>query len=222
MTQSSTASLDTVQSTRAFSAGAPRAGSKCEEVLDVAAEFFLRNGYEGASINAMSRGSGISKESIYRYFGSKKELFEAVIERELNEYQRKLDRLDTILDTMELREALLVVAETGISVLASDATLALRRLVFDEAMRSPELGHHYYRIGPERAYATLHKLFRRHEADTRFDAESLSTYFIAMTSFSMMIERQCRVAAEPTREEVTRIAGAIVDDFIAAFLRGGR
>ena len=45
-----------------------------------------QHGYQGASINAMARSSGISKESIYRYFSSKKQLFEAVIGRELAEY----------------------------------------------------------------------------------------------------------------------------------------
>lgn len=219
MAESPTLSLDIAQSRRTRGERAPHVSSKRQQVLDVAAECFLTHGYEGASINAMSRGSGISKESIYRYFSSKKELFEAVIDRELTEYQRRLDRLDTILDTMELREALVVVAETGLSVLASDRTLALRRLVFEEAMRSPELGHHYYRIGPERAYATLRKLFTDHVDQSEFDADTLGTYFIAMSSFSMMVERQCRVSEEPSREEVSRLAHSIVDDFLAAFLR---
>src|SRR5262245_48920718 len=69
----------------------PRA--KEQEVLDVATAYFLKHGYQGASINAMARSSGISKESIYRYFSSKKQLFEAVIARELVEYQNLLTRL---------------------------------------------------------------------------------------------------------------------------------
>ncbi len=51
--------------------------AKEQEVLDVATEYFLQHGYRGASINAMARSSGISKESIYRYFSSKQQLFEA-------------------------------------------------------------------------------------------------------------------------------------------------
>ena len=68
--------------------------AKEQEVLDVATEYFLKHGYQGASINAMARSSGISKESIYRYFSSKKQLFEAVIGRELMEYRSNLHRLD--------------------------------------------------------------------------------------------------------------------------------
>lgn len=218
MTESSTMSLDFAHSRRDAGSGPRRGNNKREEVLEVAARCFLESGYDGASINAMSRESGISKESIYRYFSSKKELFEAVIDRELTEYQRQLDRIDTIHATMQLREALVVVAETGLTVLTSERTLALRRLVFDEAVRSPELGRHYYSIGPGRAYTTLRKLFAKHAADSGFDADSLSRYFIAMSSLSIMVDRQCRVAEQPSREEVGRLASTIVDDFIAAFL----
>lgn len=219
MAESSTLSLDVTQVGKAYGAGHAHAGSKREEVLDVAAECFLAHGYDGASINAMSRGSGISKESIYRYFGSKKELFEAVIDRELNDYQGKIDRLDAVLSSMDLRGALTAVAETGLSILTNDKALALRRLVFEEAVRSPEVGHYYYRIGPQRAYAMLRGLFTKHVRRSAFDAETLSTYFVAMTSFSMMLERQCRVTEEPSREEIGRLASAIVDDFLTAFVR---
>lgn len=219
MAESSTISLGVAHS-KGDTGSRPRRGNdKREEVLDVAARCFLESGYDGASINAMSRGSGISKESIYRYFSSKKELFEAVIDRELTEYQRQLDRIDTIHSTMQLREALLVVAETGLTVLTSERTLALRRLVFDEAVRSPELGRHYYNLGPGRAYTTLRNLFAKHAADSAFDPDSLSRYFIAMSSLSLMVDRQCRVAEEPSREEVGRLARTTVDDFMAAFLR---
>ncbi len=220
MTDSTTMPLDIIRSGKPCSADDSRGGSrKREEVLAVAAQCFLTRGYEGASVNGMSRRSGISKESIYRYFGSKKELFEAVIERQLEEHQRKLDRLDTTHGAMELREALVVVAETALTVLGSENTLALRRLVFDEARRAPELGDYYYRIGPERALATLRKLFTEHVVECAFDSEALSRYFLAMTCHGPILERECRMAVEPTRDSVARLAATVVDDFMSAFLR---
>ena len=102
--------------------------AKEQEVLDVATEYFLQHGYRGASINAMARSSGISKESIYRYFSSKQQLFEAVIGRELIEYRRSLHRLDATLRSMELRAALVTVAETILGIITTDRTQALRRL----------------------------------------------------------------------------------------------
>ena len=42
----------------------------------------------------------------------------------------------------------ITVAETILGIITTDRTLALRRLIFDEATRSPEVGQHYYKIGP--------------------------------------------------------------------------
>ena len=96
--------------------------AKEQEVLDVATEYFLQHGYRGASINAMARSSGISKESIYRYFSSKQQLFEAVIGRELIEYRRNLHRLDATLRSMDLRAALTTVAEAILAIITTDRT----------------------------------------------------------------------------------------------------
>ena len=49
-----------------FAEGRSKPKPKEQEVLDVATDYFLAHGYQGASINAMARSSGISKESIYR------------------------------------------------------------------------------------------------------------------------------------------------------------
>src|SRR5215471_17320654 len=95
-----------------FAEGRSRPKAKEQEVLDVATAYFLEHGYQGASINAMARSSGISKESIYRYFSSKKQLFEAVICRELAEYQAGVRRALSAEKTMDLREALINIAET--------------------------------------------------------------------------------------------------------------
>jgi TetR/AcrR family transcriptional regulator, mexJK operon transcriptional repressor len=192
--------------------------AKEQEVLDVATAYFLKHGYQGASINAMARSSGISKESIYRYFSSKKQLFEAVIGRELVEYQESLRRLQAA-KTLDLRNALIAVAETVLGVVTTDRTMALRRLIFDEARRSPDLGQHYYKIGPERAFAAFEEIFKSHQSRSDFDPAALSRHFVAMISWRVMLERECAVLAAPTPEEMRRWVESVVEDFMKAFLR---
>jgi AcrR family transcriptional regulator len=207
------------RSTKSAGRSAPSINSKQQEVLDVASEYFLSNGYEGASINAMARSSGISKESIYRYFGSKKELFEAVIDRELGDYQATLRGIDGTSTNLGLREALVSVAEAILRLITTDRTLALRRLIFDEATRSPDLGQHYYRIGPERAYLKLELLFESHRVDSDFEYKVLSRHFVSLISYRTMMERECRVMEEPTREHIRQLMELVVDDFLRSFLR---
>jgi len=204
---------------RVLAEGRLKPKAKEQEVLDVATEYFLRHGYLGASINEMARSSGISKESIYRYFSSKQQLFEAVIGRELVEYRRSLDRLDAMLRGMELRAALIAVAETVLGVITTDRTLALRRLIFDEATRSPEIGQHYYKIGAGRAYEVIESVLETHPHRSDFDIPKLARHFAALLSWRVTLERQCAVRAAPTAAEITELASTLVDDFLKAFLR---
>jgi TetR/AcrR family transcriptional repressor of mexJK operon len=193
--------------------------AKEQEVLDVATEYFLQHGYRGASINAMARSSGISKESIYRYFSSKQQLFEAVIGRELIDYRRSLHRLDATLRTMELRAALITVAETILGIITTDRTMALRRLIFDEATRSPEVGQHYYKIGPGQAYAVIESVLETHAHQSDFDIPTLARHFTGLLSWRVTLERQCAVRPQPTAQEIAELATPLVDDFMKAFFK---
>jgi AcrR family transcriptional regulator len=192
--------------------------SKQQEVLDVASEYFLTHGYEGASINAMARSSGISKESIYRYFSSKKELFEAVLDRELIEYKERLRTLDSAVKSIDLRHALISLSEIVLGEITTDRMLALRRLIFEEASRSPDVGQHWYQIGPEQAYSKLEAIFRVYLPGGEHNCELLSQYFLALLSHRLMLARECRVQPEPTAAQIKALAAGVADDFLEAFL----
>ncbi|HVZ27603.1 MAG TPA: TetR/AcrR family transcriptional regulator [Rhizomicrobium sp.] len=67
--------------------GRPR--SFCvEEALDRAMTVFWRQGYEGASLSALTAAMGINSPSLYACFGSKEGLFKAVVDR----YEARRDR----------------------------------------------------------------------------------------------------------------------------------
>jgi TetR/AcrR family transcriptional repressor of mexJK operon len=202
-----------------FAEGRSKPKPKEQEVLDVATDYFLAHGYQGASINAMARSSGISKESIYRYFSSKKQLFEAVICRELAEYQAGVRRALSAEKTMDLREALINIAETVLEVATTDRTLALRRLIFDEARRSPDVGQHYYKIGPEYAFAAVEEIFRSHQSESEFDPAILSRHFLALVAWRPILERECALGPAPTRAQIGARVEPTVRDFMKAFLK---
>jgi AcrR family transcriptional regulator len=201
-----------------FAEGRSKPKPKEQEVLDVATDYFLAHGYQGASINAMARSSGISKESIYRYFSSKKQLFEAVIGRELAEYQTSL-RFLSAEKTMDLREALINIGETVLDLVTMDRTLALRRLIFDEARRSADVGQHYHRIGPEQAFAAVEEIFRSRHAESDFDPAILSRHFLSLVCFRPILERECALGPAPTRVQIRERVESIVGDFMKAFLK---
>lgn len=51
-----------------------------EHVVEVATEMFADRGYEGTSIDAVLRESGLSRGALYHHFDGKDALFEAVVE----------------------------------------------------------------------------------------------------------------------------------------------
>lgn len=59
--------------------GRPRAFDP-DEVLALARHTFLRYGYSGASLDALTSSMGLAKPSLYSAFGDKRQLFQRVIE----------------------------------------------------------------------------------------------------------------------------------------------
>ncbi|HKY65090.1 MAG TPA: TetR/AcrR family transcriptional regulator [Acidimicrobiales bacterium] len=63
--------------------GRPRAQpleQQRRQVLDAALSVFAQHGYHGATIEAVARRSGTPRPTVYELFGSKDELFEAVVD----------------------------------------------------------------------------------------------------------------------------------------------
>jgi len=194
----------------------PRSTDKREEVLDIASENFRVKGFDGTSINVMAREAGISKESIYRYFGSKEDLFLAVVERELAVYRQGM--LDTARNYQgkSLREALGMVADATLRVASDDRTLALRRLIFQISANGSKVGNHYFTSGPEIAYQNLVRLFEHYKPASAFSVDQLSRYFVSMVLHRTMLRRECGIQPPLTDEEIKQFSGAAVDDFLLA------
>ena len=120
---------------------------------------------------------------------------------------------------MDLREALVNIAETVLCLVTMDRTLALRRLIFDEARRSSDVGQHYYKIGPEYAFAAVEEIFRSHHAQSDFDVATLSHHFLALVCFLPILERECALDPAPSRAQIRQRVESIVGDFMKAFLK---
>ena len=65
-----------------------------EKVLDKAMDLFWRQGYEATSIQDLVNYMGINRGSIYDTFGDKHKLFLAALERYLENFSQKLQRLE--------------------------------------------------------------------------------------------------------------------------------
>ncbi|WP_026436655.1 TetR/AcrR family transcriptional regulator [Acidovorax sp. JHL-9] len=122
-----------------------------QAILDTAAEVFQEMGFERTTMAAICERLGYSKATLYNYFGSKEELFSAVVFGATEaEFQATLAALDATV--ADMTEALQKFGRGLLTLLYSPQVQAVRRLIVAEAGRSA-LGRQCYELGPVRSEA---------------------------------------------------------------------
>ena len=125
-----------------------RKGRKFDQVLEGARAIFMRDGFEGASVDDIAREAGVSKATLYSYFPDKRLLFMEVAKCEC---ARQADEAAELIEAeaMPVEKVLRFAAERFIDYMSSEFALSTYRLCVAEADRFPQLGHDFYHSGPE-------------------------------------------------------------------------
>lgn len=64
------------------------AGERADQLMDVALELFIDNGYADTSMESVAQAAGVTKPVIYTYFRSKEELYTDVLKRQQDLFTR--------------------------------------------------------------------------------------------------------------------------------------
>ena len=121
-------------------------GRKFDQVIDGARAVFLRDGFEGASVDDIAREAGVSKATLYSYFPDKRMLF---IEIALHETQVQADAFKERMDIDVPPDVFLpAVGRKILDFVLSDFGQAVHRIAMSEGARFPEIGHKFYESGP--------------------------------------------------------------------------
>jgi AcrR family transcriptional regulator len=120
-------------------------GAKRRQIMDGARTIFLSAGFDGASMNDIAREAGVSKGTLYAYFTSKDELFEAIIRAEKAQYA---ERLCVFKREGDVRDMLTDFGVRLIRRMSDPGTLALGRVVIAAAEKFPHVGRAFYEAGP--------------------------------------------------------------------------
>src|SRR5947209_14647116 len=131
---------------------------KAESILAAAKRAFLAAGFGAVSMDTIAREAGVSKATVYAHFGSKEELFGAVIERECERY---FDRFSAgELDPRDVRASLTILGRRFLELILSPDAIALHRIIVGEVTRFPMLGEVFWRAGPERERVQIEGFWR--------------------------------------------------------------
>lgn len=126
---------------------------RLEELLDIAAEVFLSEGFSGASTNTIARRANASKATFYSRFLSKEDLFLAVIEHRM---ERIVGRVTPALRTDA--PPAITLFDFGSKLVRTALTreqIAFVRLIEMEAERFPKLAERFFEVGPARGQKVL-------------------------------------------------------------------
>ncbi|OYO11084.1 TetR family transcriptional regulator [Enemella evansiae] len=142
---SSTSAADT----SAGSATRRAAVDKRRSILDAAAPVFGEFGYQRAGVDAIATAAGVSKPTIYSYFGGKEQLFRASVADSAQHLNAESLAVVQALDVRPQHwETSLRKAAYQLSVCQrSDCAAALGRLINAEATRDPEVFRSVRRAG---------------------------------------------------------------------------
>src|ERR1700756_4256700 len=131
-----------------------------DAILDVARECFVAEGYGATSMSTIAARLGGSKGTLYNYFKSKEELFEAYIRDSCARIGGPVFELPEAGDGADIAEVERTLTELGerfLQFLLSDVALRTFQLVTAEAHRSPGLAEIFYEAGPQ---AGLNRIVR--------------------------------------------------------------
>ena len=166
-------------------------------ILLAALEVFFAQGYVGASMDAIASEAGVTKQTVYRYYGSKEELYQAALESRRegggNHFLAELGREDP-------GEALTRFAEGFLGVHMAKEHLAAIRLLVAEGPEAPEMTRAFYAVGPRR---TEERLVRFMEERLGADDPQYAAKMFIATLLSMRMSVLVGLAAAPTPEDVS-------------------
>lgn len=189
-----------------------------DAILAAAAEVFLEEGFEGASMAGISARIGGSKGTLYSYFKSKEELFVAVThEQAKKQMEPALAALEK--ETGDLQTTLQVFGEKAVSFLCQESTLQTHRMIVAESGRS-DIGRRFHESGPklgmERIAAFLSRQMqagRLKQADPMLATLQLCALLDCETVKPMMLGLESAIS----RPRMKRMVGRAVETFLAAY-----
>lgn len=200
---------------------AERASRKRLQIRRAAIAAFLRTGYVGTSMDDVAAAARVSKQTVYKHFGSKEELFVAIIEATVGDVMDEVfERVGSSQDRHgSLEQELLTTGRRLIVLVMQPELLALRRLMTGEAGRFPQLGEVWWRGGPARLAAGLTGRLRQAVSDGELviDDVPLAAEQLQWLILSIPLNRAMLCPGQAyTSGELHRYSDAGVATFLAA------
>jgi TetR/AcrR family transcriptional regulator, mexJK operon transcriptional repressor len=195
-----------------------RHGRKVGQVIEGAREVFLRDGFEGASVDEIAQVACVSKATPYSYFPDKRVMFMEVVRAEcLRQAETCMEMIDT---ARGVADTLRVTGRNLVGFLTSDFGQRVFRVCVAESDRFPDLGRRFYESGPkmvrDRLVCFLNDAVARGELavdDVDLAADQFAELCKADIFPRILFCREWR----PTEQDIVRVVDGAVETFMARY-----
>jgi AcrR family transcriptional regulator len=183
----------------------------------VAADLFLKRGYEGVTIDKIVELAGGSKSTVYSEFGGKCGLFISSIEnlcREANEPLTKIDYAG-----LNLEASLKKLSFHILKLITAKRSVELHRLAVSEAANCPEVGEAWYTHGPARTASFIRSLLESHKGELRKTSIPMDRIAVMLhdsLTGDVLYRLLAGVGKHENDAELERLACAAVDIFLGS------
>lgn len=201
-----------------------RSNRKRRAILEAATSVFLNKGYGGSSVDEIAAVAAVSKQTVYKHFKDKEQLFTAIVLATTTDVD-ELVRLvaDTLADTTDLEKDLGNLARQFINTLMQPRLLRLRRLIIANAERLPEVARLWFERGFERVLKTLASCFQQltERKLLRLDDPLLAAHHFVGLLLWIPINKAMFSGNDKssTKTDLAKYADAAVGVFLAAYGR---
>jgi TetR/AcrR family transcriptional regulator, mexJK operon transcriptional repressor len=196
-------------------------GRKHRAIHAAGTAVFLRRGYELASMDLIAAEAKVSKQTIYKHFHSKEELFKAII----------TDMTTTLFAPLSLSEAgkstpgrlLRLFGCDFVTLMLQPSSLALYRLIVAESARFPELGAGLFASGPGRLMGMLADYLDWETRSGRLavdHVERAAEQLIGMLTGRLQLRALLNARQTPTQAELDSHVEHVVSSFLMLYAPG--
>ena len=188
-----------------------------ELILDVAQEVFLEEGFANASMSTIAARLGGSKGTLYNYFKSKDDLFNAYVERRCL-WQDEI--FATSVDDETPDETLRRIGRAYLKRVLTDFNLRNFRLIASEAERAPEIGQIFYDAGPRKGAERVAELLTEMAEAGHLELDDPSEaahQFLGLVQNRYFKARLCNAIPELTQKQIEDEAASAARTFLRAF-----
>nr|WP_235676610.1 TetR/AcrR family transcriptional regulator [Vibrio sp.] len=168
---------------------------KRRDILRASQSIFLSEGYVLASMDKIASKANVTKQTVYRYYPSKIELFR----QSLYEMGKKFDKsLIQHLSKADTQQALNDFAMEFVTFHLSDKHLSIFRLLVAESAKAPEIVEIFQSAGEEDLLAVLKAFFLE-----RFGVEDCDTLFRLWFGMLLSFRSELLIGMDkPSKEQI--------------------